>query len=323
MESEVPIHGCPGFRQRLDAYLEGALPPADFDAMAEHEASCPACHELAVDRQSKEAPMGPPGEGLRIGRDVFGRTIGSDCEYVARRLAEIPDLARAVVRGAAVEETGVARMQSSSTEVTDPEDLTAAHLRRCASCRRLRDVLQDLPAMVACVPRLRADRSFTAAVLRRTSGLRPSVADVLRALWARPEAMWEAALACTLVTMMLFGNTLAERTPGHSAGGLGQLQQAAVQSAGETIGGIGAFVIGRGSAVLETPVEAVRKAYDTVLRQAGSFSGWAEQTRTDLREGDWGGLLLDMRAALSRIGLDPIPADPATEDGRIQNEGGN
>ena len=61
---------CVDFEDRLTDYLEGALPPAEHIAFAEHALRCPVCHELlnevkgALNMCHLSEPPVPPSAGL-------------------------------------------------------------------------------------------------------------------------------------------------------------------------------------------------------------------------------------------------------------------
>lgn len=181
---------CKSFRELLPRYLGGNLAEPDFGRMVEHEAACPGCHRLASERMPESSVKDPGTSWLG---ETLQRTIGSDCRYIEKRLAEAMD----------------------SPPDPDTARLVTGHLARCPSCRALAGVMRELPAFYRAFPRLRADRSFVGRILERTSRPRavriPSMGtqqtrwrrvgflDVLRALWRRPEAVWEGAVVCALM----------------------------------------------------------------------------------------------------------------------------
>ncbi len=209
---------CRTFRELLDRYLSGNLPAHQFDQMVEHEAVCAACHELAAAMMSApgvawnqdrltdaalsaaqsepgqpEASSQPEASGRpEVGAAWLGhtldRTVGADCAYVRLRLAEaidaplLPDTARRV----------------------------ELHLLGCAPCAALAAVLRDLPAHYDALERLRADHAFAAEIVARTMPARPSWREVLRALVRRPEALWEGAVVCALLTTPLAGPSMTD-----------------------------------------------------------------------------------------------------------------
>src|SRR5512140_528294 len=143
---------CDDFRAGLHDYLEGHLGEGQFAEMVEHEAECSACHGLACARQSEAA--GPAGETPPEARprelidSILARTTGDDCLYMEQRLAD----------------------RTTSPLPNEQEARLARHLQNCASCRRLRDVLDELPEWYGAMSRVKADRSFTLDVMEQTIG---------------------------------------------------------------------------------------------------------------------------------------------------------
>jgi len=197
---------CRTFRELLDRYLSGNLAPHLFDQMVEHEAGCAACHEVAAAMMSAPgvawSSTGVAGSVLSPAHSAPGqsetstdwlgrtleRTVGADCTYVRLRLAEavdaplVPDTARRV-------------------------DL---HLENCAACAALATVLRDLPSYYAALEHLHADHAFATEILARTMPARPSWLAVLRVLVRRPEALWEGAVVCALLTTPLAGPSMTD-----------------------------------------------------------------------------------------------------------------
>jgi predicted anti-sigma-YlaC factor YlaD len=184
---------CKIFREMLDRYLSGDLAAHLFDAMVAHEAGCAACHELASAMMSapgvawnQDAQPGPAEPAAAWLARTLDRTVGADCDYMRLRLAEavdaplVPDTARRV-------------------------DL---HLEGCPECAALAVVLRELPVYYDALERLRADDAFAAEVIARTMPARPSWRAVLRALVRRPEALWEGAVVCAILTAPLAGPSM-------------------------------------------------------------------------------------------------------------------
>jgi hypothetical protein len=189
----------------LPDYLAGRVPEPEFGLLVEHEASCAACQQFASEQMSplseyagSKASRPTAEEDLAIDR-ILERTVGRDCRWVEMRLAEAVDAP------------------------LDPEisALVENHVTDCSACRALSAVVGDLPAFYAVYPRLRAGRVFAREVVARTAGPKPGVFEVLRALWRRPEAVWEGAVACALLIAPLAGEPIL--TGFHMAGKAGQV----------------------------------------------------------------------------------------------------
>ncbi len=175
---------CREFRGRLAQYLGGSLGEPDFGRMARHESQCPLCHELAA--EGMPDPPRPLADAAWTAA-VLARTARSACRIVERLLAEEVDTA-----------LPAARMRS-----------VLEHLATCPECRALAHALRRLPDLYLELPQQRADREFTRAVLRRTSGGPASIWVVLRAMWRQPGLLWEGALICSLIAAPLFGRPAA------------------------------------------------------------------------------------------------------------------
>ncbi len=178
---------CRVFRQLLPGYLAGRMPEPEFGLMVEHEAACAACQELASEQMSAAGAhvAGRAEDDLPVS-SILERTLGRDCDWVAQRLAESVD----------------GSLDSRTS------DLVRRHVAACAACRALATVMGELPAFYAEYPRLRADRAFAREVIERTTGPQPGVFEVLRALWRRPEAVWEGAVACALLVAPVAGGPI-------------------------------------------------------------------------------------------------------------------
>lgn len=157
-----------------------------------------------------------------------------------------------------------------------------------------------------------ADRRFLRDVMNLTVGPSPRFPDVLRALWRRPEAVWEATLACTLMTLLMLGDRLPEWNR------LGEDHAERV----------------RNRAGLVDPVRSVRAGLDASLRRAGvmtdaAISGFtavrqslddraevffdlAERARDDVRNRGCRALSRELRAAMQPLGLMIPPDDVET-----------
>lgn len=305
--SQPPMN-CDLFRRSLRAYLRGDIPEPAFGVMVEHEAECDECRRVVTEMTAEvdhvgefsfsaaEASQSPEASSrLDIG-SLLGLTTGADCAYVEQRLGEMPEepLTKDLLR------------------------LVETHLEACPSCRQLRDVLQDLPRWYATLPVLRADRAFKAEVLRRTIGPEPAFWDVLRALWRRPEAVWEAAVACALVTFILFGSAVGRRAAESELPNRASLQGVGSAVGSAVVRGIddGASRAGR---VARAPYTLVRDSFGGLHGFSSRASSWMERVVTNFRTGDYEELLSDLRVVLEPIGLYPDPAvrtaDPEVETG--------
>jgi len=312
-----PPMNCDLFRRSLRAYLRGDIPEPAFGVMVEHEAECDECRRVVTEMTAEVDHVGElsfaavaaaeTSESDLRGTDsrasdpqrldlgsLLGLTTGADCAYVEQRLGEAPEepLTKDLLR------------------------LVDTHLEACPSCRQLRDVLEDLPRWYATLPVLRADRAFKAEVLRRTLGPEPGFWDVLRALWRRPEAVWEAAVACALVTFILFGSAVGRRAAESELPNRASLQGVGSAVGSAVVRGIddGASRAGR---VARAPYTLVRDGFDGLHGFSSHASSWMERVVTNFRTGDYEELLNDLRVVLEPIGLYPDPAvrtaDPATE----------
>jgi hypothetical protein len=195
------------------------------------------------------------------------------------------------------------------------------HLLACPSCQRLRDVLVELPRWYATIGWLRADRAFKHEVLRRTLGPEPSFWDVVRALWRRPDAVWEAAVACALVTVLLFGSSLQKLGFNSDGSGAPPMNGVTERAAFHRVGEAVVRSIDDGTTHAESVALApYRVISGAVARMRGFSAGtsqWMERVGGELRTGDWGGLLADLRLVLEPLGLYPEPgAGPGAEQPR-------
>jgi hypothetical protein len=287
---------CHEFRKHLHEYLRGRVSEPLFGMLVEHEAECLACRAGAA-----ELDVEPAGATLRSSseeknipvRHILERTAGQDCRWVELRMAE-------------------------ALEEELPADLlllVSSHVAGCASCRRMRDMLQALPSYYGLLPALQPSREFTGSVLARTVGRRPGFFDVVRAMWRRPEAMWEAALACAVAVMLLFGQyvpTVDEVT---------QRVEAASQATG-----LSSFDPFRGSPEILDPLGdalgAARSRWGHVESGAIEVSAWARRVSAALHDRDSGALLREIRLVLDPLGLYPGNGDEteSVQSGGKQND---
>lgn len=270
---------CREFLRHLHDYLRGRVPEPLFGSLVEHEAECRACSaaaaEMDVDPSSAFLRSSSEENNLPM-RAILSRTAGRDCRWIEFRMAE------------ALEE-----------DLTSEVGLLVAdHLRECPSCQRMRDMLEALPAYYAALPTMRARSAFTDAVLARTSGRRPTFLDVVRALWRRPEAMWEAALACAVAVMLLFGQsvpTVDEVTE-------------RVQAVSQATGLSNFDPLQEGPEILR-PLRATflagRDRWERFEESAVEVSEWTLRVGTSVRERDLGALLREIRLVLEPFGLYP------------------
>jgi hypothetical protein len=295
---------CREFLRHLREYLRGQVSEPLFGALVEHEAECATCRahaaELDVEPSPTSAAVSASEEEVHpVRRRILERTAGRDCRWVELRMAE------------ALED------EPSS----DLRLLVSNHVTECASCRRMRDMLQALPAYYELLPQLRPGASFTNAVLERTVGPRPSFFDVVRALWRRPEAMWEAAMACALAAVLLFGkhlptfdqitHTMEEVSQATGLFGLDRLSD----PFGE--GGVPAPL-----QPLADTFGALQSRWQRVEASAVEASEWTRRVGNHLREGDPAALLREIRVVLEPLGLYPgngEEADSVLPNSRDEN----
>ncbi len=318
---------CEQFSQRLDAYVRGDLQEPAFGDCVEHEARCSACRDLVLERW-EAVSSAPPGAALAPASTVAGsttgdstaadltggaagshvagadfsleqvlaRTIATDCHYIELRIAEALD------------------------DELSPEQFSNVreHLHQCAACRRMREILSELPEWYALFPVLDPDRAFVRSVLDRTIGAQPGFFDVLRALWRRPEAVFEAAVACALITALLFGRSQPqydEITDQAERAVSEQIQRVLPERAG--VHGVRDLLIHSGASVAEllAPRDGyIRRQADHAYDSTVKISSWMERARTDIRNGDYQALLRELEPALRPLGL--YPKEKAEEKGQ-------
>lgn len=270
---------CREFLRHLHDYLRGRVPEPLFGSLVEHETECPVCRATAAEMDvdpSGGLPRSASDESDAPVRAILRRTAGRDCRWVELRMAD-------------------------ALEDELPGDLSllvAEHVKECASCQRMRDMLESLPAYYAALPSLRPSRAFTETVLARTSGRRPAFLDVVRALWRRPEAIWEASLACAVAVMLIFGKSVPT---------VDELTEH-VQSVSQTAG-LSDFHPFAGRAHILQPVRdtfhAGRNRWTRFEEGAVEVSEWTVRVGTSVRERDMGALLREIRLALEPFGLYP------------------
>ena len=305
---------CDDFRHRLAEYLRGELREPFFGEMADHEAECADCQALACaiqagEESAGEAPAGTPDErsaaaggapsagsppafstaARSLLDSVLAGTSGADCLYMEQRLSE------------RVDGPLTAELEAHLWE----------HLAGCASCRRLRDVLEELPSFYAALPSMRADHAFTRRVLQRTVGRQPGFFDVVRELLRQPETIWEA-----LVSMLVFSPSpvrtgSAVQSPPVSA------VQAGLRGVGDLLFDGISQAQSHASGWSEESLKTARSAWSRFLGEMAGVSNWMQRTGEDLRSGNTGGLLLDLDPVLRPLHLTsprpgPKPAKPET-----------
>ncbi|MEZ4648450.1 MAG: zf-HC2 domain-containing protein [Candidatus Eisenbacteria bacterium] len=281
---------CHEFQSRLRAYLLGEVREPQFGALVEHEASCPDCRALALERSMDLEPFYElDAKEREFDRErIRARTEGRDCRWVEIRMAEA--LEDPLASGDAV--------------------LVREHVADCPSCQRMRDALQALPEYYASIPDLKPDRAFTQAVLARTIGPRPGILEVFRALWRRPEAVWEAAMACALVGAILFGS----RVPTYDSVSdriqeVAQVQMPVISETGVSENRFGPW---------RRVASRVEWMWEQVEGRAEQVSDWGGRTRTHFQDGNYPALLEDLRFVLDPIGLYP---EKEASDGDTSDEG--
>ena len=284
---------CREFHSRVREYLLGDLREPHFGAFVEHEATCPACRTLAIERAIDLEPLAlsfTPSSREEDRERIRARTEGRDCRWIEIRMAEALEdsLARSV------------------------EVLVREHVADCPSCQRMRDALQALPEYYASIPQIRTERAFTREVLARTIGPRPGILEVFRALWRRPEAVWEAAMACALLAAVLFGS----RLPTYSAvsGRIQEVAQAQVPAIGETtVAGEERF------GVVKRTGRRIGWFWEQVEGRAQLVSHWGDRVREDFEQGDYPALLEELRIVLDPVGLypekEPAGSDETSDEG--------
>ena len=281
---------CHEFQSRLREYLLGEVREPWFGALVDHEANCADCRALALERSMDLEPSFDLDTSEReFDRErIRARTEGRDCRWVEIRMAEA--LEDPLARGDDV--------------------LVREHVADCPSCQRMRDALQALPEYYAAIPELKPDRAFTQAVLERTIGPRPGILEVFRALWRRPEAVWEAAMACALVGAVLFGS----RVPTYDSVSdrIQEVAQVQVPGIGDTAAGENRF------GTLKRATQRVGWMWGQVEGRAEQMSEWGGRARTHFEEGNYPALLEDLRFVLDPIGLYP---ETEASDGDTSDEG--
>ncbi|MFH1143765.1 MAG: hypothetical protein V1774_04405 [Candidatus Eisenbacteria bacterium] len=180
---------CRGFEQRLADYLAGRVSAEDFGELVAHEATCSACRDLAAEAMGAADPhAGIPSSDAASQawmHAVLRRTVGADCRGIAWLLAEEVD----------------APLDPRTTRLVD------GHLAACSDCRALAGAMRDLPRRYTELARLKADRTFMRAVLRRTCHAdRPGILETVAAMWRRPGLLWEGALLCALLSTPLLSD---------------------------------------------------------------------------------------------------------------------
>jgi anti-sigma factor RsiW len=176
---------CREFERLLPRYLAGVLTDADFDRAVAHEAICPRCQRLASEAMPDPATA-RCDQGLTTA--ILHRTLGADCRRIESSLAAEIDGPLSPAEAARV----------------------AQHLQECDHCASLARGLRELPALYRLIPRLRAGREFTRAVLARTLGPQPGFVEILRRMWRNPAFLWEGAVVCSLIFTPVFGRSVLD-----------------------------------------------------------------------------------------------------------------
>ena len=183
---------CAEFGDRLDAMLEGALPPAEQARAETHASGCPVCQELytevrALREVAATMPVAPPA-GLTDA--VLARTSGPACAQAEHRLADLVDGAL----------TGLDR------------ELVEAHVAGCAGCAALRVAFERLAHDLPAFAELPAGPGLADAVLRQThppdSPLATAWTGIARQagrLFRRPRIAWEIGYAAAVVAWLALG----------------------------------------------------------------------------------------------------------------------
>lgn len=305
---------CGSFRDHLPAYLAGEIREPRFGEFVEHEAMCPDCHRFAsetvtgpLDGVFVESPdtARTLGSARRLARTqaILDRTQGDDCRFIQLRLAEALD------------------------EALDPaaHQSVQAHVPQCAACRSVRDLLQDLPLFYDALPVLRPSRAFTAAVLDRTIGPRPGFWQTVRALWSKPESIWEAAAACALLAALgLTGvvpsyEVVAERMQGLTYAGINGVEAR-----------LNRQTLQAEDRLFEPAVGVYNEAaaaWTRLEEWVDDAQAWAARVQQDVETGNAGALYEDVQGVLKPLGLgadrdtDSQPSRaPESESGSTQSE---
>lgn len=238
---------CDLFHDRLDALLDGALPPLDEAAAEAHRTTCARCHELYRLMRGDE----PLSSGTHatvavpsgLAASILASTSGAPCALARARLGDLVDQAGDDL----TEPVG-----GSSGRAKDSDDdvglaLVQAHVRDCRDCAELSRTLvllrNELPTFAELVP----DASLVQHVLSRTiptpvagASVWERLQDAGRQCLSRPRIAWEAGYVATLVVWLFFGASWSplRATPAQA---LTLIQQGASDTRSASAGAIAAL----------------------------------------------------------------------------------
>ncbi|HEY3383593.1 MAG TPA: zf-HC2 domain-containing protein [Vicinamibacterales bacterium] len=267
---------CEGFDRALDALLDGACDPADWQRAEAHATACPRCARLFEGLSGRGDGLDEDAEASLVDA-VMARTSGSACESARERLCDYVD---------------------GSLEAFDRE-LVAGHVARCAPCAELAEVLARTAQVLPSLAELTPPASLMRDVLSNTSRHRvePSFGERLMA-WLmraaqRPRFPYEVAYVCTLLLILIVGDPM-RAIQNMSARGAFYLEPRA-EAAVRTIGGPLAAARSAGArtvaAVAQAPAAGVeiRRNLSTALAawwdtriqapfrtMAGQVTAWAQ-----------------------------------------------
>ncbi len=189
---------CRAFADCLADLVQGTLQGKVRLEAEDHARSCSRCGDLLaawtapLTDESGQTPHEQEHEqaGSHFTRSVLARTSGSTCGAARYLLPGYVD---------------------QDLEAVDA-DLVRSHLRDCAACREVAQVLEELTTVLGTLAEIDPGPGFTSGVLRLTSARdeAPSLGTKFGAWWnrlvQRPRLSFELAYAGTLLLVLVFGN---------------------------------------------------------------------------------------------------------------------